>query len=106
MNARRWARIKARWGKLFQGAVEFGKLRGWKYLELRGGRNFFGRGSAGHPSHFTGISLDLEADENALFGALEIPARRAVRKAEKDGVTVEILQSLEATCGLSTHCSV
>jgi len=82
--------------KLFQGAVEFGKLRGWKYLELRGGRNFFG-GEVPESLSFYGHRLDLGADEKGLFDAMDNSVRRAVRKAEKDGVTVEILQSLEAT---------
>jgi hypothetical protein len=80
--------------KLFQDAVEFGKSRGWKYLECRGGRKFFD----GVPASlsFYGHSLDLVADEEKLFAGLESSVRRAVRKAEKDGVTVEISQSAEA----------
>jgi hypothetical protein len=79
--------------KLFQNAIEFGKTRGWKYLECRGGRKFF----EGVPASlsFYGHSLDLVSGEEQLFGRLESSARRAIRKAEKDGVTVEILQSLE-----------
>jgi hypothetical protein len=79
--------------KLFQGAVEFGKSRGWKYLESRGGRKFFD-GAAASLS-FYGHSLDLAFSEEILFARLEGSARRAIRKAEKDGVTVEISQGLE-----------
>ncbi|MBW8865594.1 MAG: GNAT family N-acetyltransferase, partial [Verrucomicrobia bacterium] len=43
-----------------------------------------------------GHGLDLTAGEAALFGNMDDSVRKAVRKAEKDGVTVEILQSLEA----------
>jgi hypothetical protein len=80
--------------KLFQNAIEFGKTRGWRYLECRGGRNFFD----GVPASlsFYGHSLDLVSSEEQLFGRLENSTRRAIRKAEKDGVTVEISQSLEA----------
>jgi hypothetical protein len=80
--------------KLFQSAVEFGKTRGWKYLECRGGRKFFG----GVPSalSFYGHSLDLVPGEEKLFAQLEGSVRRAIRKAEKDGVRVEISQGLEA----------
>ena len=79
---------------LFQNAIEFGKERGWKYLECRGGRKFF----EGVPASLTfyGHSLDLASGEDPLFGRLESSTRRAIRKAEKDGVTVEISQSLEA----------
>jgi hypothetical protein len=80
--------------KIFQNAIEFGKTRGWKYLECRGGRKFF----EGVPASllFYGHSLDLVSGEGQLFGRLESSTRRAIRKAEKDGVTVEISQSLEA----------
>ena len=79
---------------LFQNAIEFGKERGWKYLECRGGRKYFD----GIPASLTfyGHSLDLASGEDPLFGRFESSTRRAIRKAEKDGVTVEISQSLEA----------
>lgn len=80
--------------KLFAGAVEFGKSRNWKYLELRGGRELSGEVP---PSlSFYGHGLDLTVGEDKLFMQLEGSVRRAVRKAEKNGVTVEILQSVEA----------
>jgi hypothetical protein len=80
--------------KLFQNAIEFGKTRGWKYLECRGGRKFF----EGVPASlsFYGHSLDLVSGKEQLFRRLESSVRRAIRKAEKDKVTVEISQSLEA----------
>jgi hypothetical protein len=79
---------------LFQNAIEFGKMRGWKYLECRGGRKLF----EGVPASlsFYGHSLNLAAGEEQLFGRLESSVRRAIRKAEKDGVVVDISQSLEA----------
>jgi hypothetical protein len=80
--------------KLFQGAAEFGESRGWKYLDCRGGRKFF-NGVAASLS-FYGHYLDLASTEDKLFAQLEGSVRRAVRKAEKDGVTVEISQNLEA----------
>jgi hypothetical protein len=80
--------------KLFRSAVEFGKGRNWKYLECRGGRELFG----GVPASlsFYGHGLDLTVGEDKLFSQLESSVRRAIRKAEKSGVTVEILQSVEA----------
>jgi len=81
--------------KLFQAAVEFGRARKWKYLELRGGKNLFAPtvpASLNFYSHW----LDLDTEENRMFGALEGSVRRAIRKAEKDGVTVEISQSQTA----------
>ena len=79
---------------LFQSAVAFGKKRGWKSIELRGGRNFFGEAPAS--LSFYGHSLELAADESLMFEKMDGSVRRAVRKAEKDGVTVTIAQSEEA----------
>ncbi len=80
--------------KLFQGAVEFGKSRNWKYLECRGGRELFGEVPAS--LLFYGHDLDLTAGEDELFSRLESSVRRAIRKAEKAGVSVEIMHSPEA----------
>jgi len=79
---------------LFQSAIRHGRERGWKYFECRGGRKFFD----GIPASlsFYGHSLNLVSDEDYLFSRLDSSVRRAIRKAEKDGVTVEISQSLEA----------
>ena len=76
---------------LFQKAVEFGKSRRWKSIELRGGRKFFSEAPAS--LSFYGHSLDLVADEQRMFEKMAGSARQAVRKAEKDGVTTEVLQS-------------
>jgi hypothetical protein len=89
--------------KLIQAATEFGRKRGWKSMEWRGGRELFdgARASLG----FYGHSVDLEADEDRMFARLDSPVRRAVRKAEKSGVTVEISQSLAAMkVFYSLHC--
>jgi hypothetical protein len=80
-------------GKIFEAVVAFGKARGWKYMELRGGGEFF-EGPAS--VMFYGHSLGLEADEKVMFESMDGSVRRAVRKAEHEGVTVEVLQSLEA----------
>ncbi len=77
--------------RLFQNAVEFGRSRGWKSIELRGGRKFLSEAPAS--LSFYGHSLNLAADESRLFGQMGGSARQAVRKAEKAGVRVEVLQS-------------
>ena len=79
---------------LFQSAQEFGKARGWKSIELRGGRKFLGPVPAS--LSFYGHRLDLAAEETAMFEKMDGSARQAVRKAEKSGVTVAVSQSLEA----------
>jgi Acetyltransferase (GNAT) domain len=79
---------------LFQNAVELGRARGWKSIELRGGRKFIGEAPAS--LSFFGHYVDLTASESRLFENMDGSARQAVRKAEKDGVTVEIAQTPEA----------
>jgi hypothetical protein len=79
--------------KLIQAATEFGRTRGWKSVEWRGGRELFGEAPASLA--FYGHSLDLEPDEDRMFARLESSVRRAIRKAEKSGVTVTISQSLK-----------
>ena len=76
---------------LFQNAVEFGRSRNWKSIELRGGRKFSGEAPAS--LSFYGHSVNLVADDQLLFEKMDGSARRAVRKAEHDGVTAEVLQS-------------
>ena len=76
--------------QLFDQAVQHGRDRHWKYLELRGGKQFLA--SALPSQRFYGHELALVDDEKELFAALTPPVRRAIRKAEKQGVTVEILQ--------------
>jgi hypothetical protein len=80
---------------IFQESIAFGRTRGWKYLELRGGRKFLGQEVPASLS-FYGHSLDLVPPAEEQFGKFDGSVRRAIRKAEKDGVTVEISQSLEA----------
>lgn len=79
---------------LFQQAVGWGRAHGWRSIELRGGRELFGEAPASLA--FYGHQLDLAGDPVRLFENLSGSARQAVRKAKKNGVTVEILQNEEA----------
>ncbi len=89
--------------RLIQSALEFGRTHGWKSVEWRGGRELFGEAPAS--LSFYGHSVDLEEDENRMFARLESSVRRAIRKAEKSGVTVAVSQSLEAMkVFYSLHC--
>ncbi|MGH7942125.1 MAG: lipid II:glycine glycyltransferase FemX [Limisphaerales bacterium] len=79
---------KAAFPELFRNAVELAQARGWKYLEFRGGECFF-NGRA--PSlTFYRHRVEIPRDEEAFFGKLKNAGRRAIRKAEKSGVHVEI----------------
>jgi len=88
---------------LIQAALEFGRTRGWKSVECRGGRELFGEAPASLA--FYGHSVDLEEDEDRMFARLESSVRRAIRKAEKSGVTVTVSRSLGTMeVFYSLHC--
>jgi len=74
--------------------TDFGRARKWKYIEFRGGRKLFGDAPAS--LSFYRHELDLNGDEEQLFGRVDTSVRRAIRKAEKAGVTVEVANTLEA----------
>jgi len=80
--------------RLYQEALSYAKIRRWKYVECRGGLPLFGDVS---PSvSFLGHRLDLRGGETALFSRCEGSTRRAVRKAEQSGLTIEFSRDLEA----------
>jgi hypothetical protein len=79
---------------LFHSALELGRTRKWKYVECRGGRRFL----AGKPSSLDHYSheLKLAAVADEVFAGLDGAVRRAIRKAGKAGVEVEVSQDLAA----------
>ena len=79
---------------MIQRSFELGKSRGWKSIEFRGGKELFPEAPAS--LSFYGHSLNLDNDEGRMFVRLEPPVRRAIRKAEKSGVTVNVSRNLEA----------
>lgn len=79
---------------LFGEAIGLGKSRGWKYIELRGGAALLAKNQ---PSlRFYGHSVNLIGSESGLFARLHASVQRAVRKAQKNHLTVSASQSLEA----------
>ena len=79
---------------LMQAALEFGKRRGWKSIEWRGGRELFDDALAS--LSFYGHSMNLETNEDKMFERLESSVRRAIRKGEKSGVTMNVSNSLDS----------
>lgn len=80
--------------ELVQGAMEFGRGRGWKYMEFKGGRKLFKEAPASLA--FYGHRLNLVDDEDVMFSRLSGSVRRAIRKAKKSGLTTEISGSPDA----------
>ena len=79
---------------LFTDALAYADKRGWKYLECRGGRSLICDAAAS--TSFWGHQLDLRGEESALFERFDPAARRAIRKAEQSGLSIETSQSLDA----------
>jgi len=79
---------------LFDFAMQQGKLRGWKYLELRGGQELL-PGVPESVSFCTHV-LRLGSSAAELFETFDSSVRRAIRKAERSGVTVECRTDLDA----------
>jgi hypothetical protein len=75
-------------------ALEYAHHRRWKYMEWRGGRERFGDAPAS--SSFWGHRLDLTQGEASIFSRCESAVRRAVRKAEQNGLTIEFSRDLAA----------
>lgn len=102
---------------LFAAAMKMGQERNWKYLEFRGplfdktqssvlspcNLGSVGSGPVGAavpsgplPSQtFYSHILELSKNEEKIFACFDPAVRRAIRKAEKSGVAVEISRSLE-----------
>jgi Acetyltransferase (GNAT) domain len=82
------------WERLWSEALGYARIRSWRYLELRGGRSWLGNVPVS--TSFWGHRLDLRAGEAALFAGVDSARRRAVRKAEQSGLSVEFSESPEA----------
>jgi hypothetical protein len=79
---------------LVKNALAHGRERNWKYVEFRGGRKLFGDVPASLA--FYSHEVDLNDGEEVLSNRVDSSVRRAIKKAEKAGVTVETSVSLEA----------
>jgi Acetyltransferase (GNAT) domain len=73
---------------------ELARERKWKYLEIRGGKPF--EGSAAPALAFYGHTLDLRNGPEELLGRVKSSARRALRKAERSGLSVQVARNREA----------
>jgi Acetyltransferase (GNAT) domain len=91
---------------LIEEALRLAHRRAWRYLEIRdfpGSIDWF-PGSVPSIS-FYGHTLELGSEAANLFEGMEGSVRRAIRKAEKTGLTVEFSNSLHAVREFySLHC--
>jgi CelD/BcsL family acetyltransferase involved in cellulose biosynthesis len=76
---------------IFQDVRTFAERRSWKHFEIRGRlTSKFPRRSS---FTFHGHSLDLGSRAETLFDNFAAPVRRAIRKAERSGLTVSLSTS-------------
>ena len=79
---------------LVDAVLQLGRARGWKFWEVRGGRNLFG--SLPESTVHSGHVLHLNGGAEALFARFDASVRRAIRKSERSGVHVEISREPDA----------
>src|SRR5262249_21913032 len=68
--------------------------RRWKHFEIRGGN--WSEQAVGPAAEYLGHNLDLRQSEDNLFAGFSSSAQRAIRKAEKSGLTTEVSRSQES----------
>jgi hypothetical protein len=74
--------------------IRFAQERRWKHLEIRGGKSFPLAPSSS--AKFYGHTLHLRSGAEELTSRFGSPIRRAIRKANKSGLTVEVSSSRKA----------
>jgi hypothetical protein len=88
---------------VFQNIIDYGKRRKWRYLELRGGNTHLP--FAMTATSYYGHILDLDEGAEDVFSRFRGSTRRNIRKAEREGVNVAILTSLDSVSEFyKLHC--
>ena len=88
---------------LLDHALKLGRQRNWKYFELRGDIPVDPQPQPWRS--YVRHEVDLSCGVEKLFGGFESSVRRAIRKAEKSGVTVRVLETSDATRAFyQLHC--
>jgi hypothetical protein len=74
--------------------ISFAHERRWKHVEIRGGKSF--RLASTSTAKFYGHRLDLRSGIEELISRFASPVRRAIRKAERNGVSAEVVRNRQA----------
>lgn len=80
---------------LIMRAIQIGRERRWRYFASQGSGSLFPYLASGSPSYY-GHSLDLQKSVSELFGKFSEANRRAIRKAEKAGIALEMSTDLQS----------
>jgi hypothetical protein len=82
-------------GAIAKKLVDLVLERRWKHVELRGGESALFP-SASHGATFYAHKLSLGSSTSELWEQLASPVRRAIRKAVRNGVSVEVMRTQDA----------
>jgi hypothetical protein len=82
-------------GKVLSRMSELARERNWKYFEIRGGRGML-PASAASARQFYGHKVRLSEDSEELLIRFASPVRRAIRKAQKSDLNVQVSTTREA----------
>ena len=74
--------------------TEYGRQAGWEFIEIRGGKGIFQ--DIAHSSFYYGHTLDLSQNEEQVFSNFRDSAKRNIRKALREGIKVNVCNSLES----------
>ena len=83
-----------RFNDLLNDVIAYGKKCCWKSLELRSGNNLFP--STSPSMTYLGHTLHLPKENDGLLSSFRDSTRRNIKKAVKEGVKAEILNSVES----------
>jgi lipid II:glycine glycyltransferase (peptidoglycan interpeptide bridge formation enzyme) len=79
---------------LLKNMIEYGEKAAWRSLELRGNISTSGRTQSSYRCY--GHTLEMSKKEDELFSSFRDSTKRNIKKAIKEGVKMEITQSLDA----------
>jgi hypothetical protein len=85
---------EGRWMAVMEKLCEAARERKWKYFEVRGGKVL--KGSPTPALAYYGHALDLRGGPEELLACIRSSARRALRKAERSGLIVQVARTREA----------
>jgi len=91
------------WKSVIDFLKEYGNNAKWKYLEFRGGEQWFGQ----IPPHsfFYRHDIKLSTDTDSIYAQLKSSIKRNIKKASREGVTITRHQTLDAvTTFYDLHC--
>ena len=88
------ARDLGQFNEIFKKVIRHGKKKGWRSIELRAGDQYLP--NAKPSDYFLTHDLNLVCAPEKIFAGFRSSTKRNIRKAEKQGVTVEIFNSMKS----------